>query len=159
MGNTWVTDMSHFDYRDDEVDELPVKALKLWGYFGAIIEASLNKPPFSTATGLPCRRRPGRILCTGVIEAELHPNGNQLHWWCPICADNGHISNWEGTRWGPSGGLKKLTPDEIQGTIEWDDEKDGELPKIVTSKRSCTWDELGRELMTYEGFRISIKTG
>jgi len=56
MGNTWVTDISHFDYRDDQVHELPAKALNLWGYFGAIIETALSKPPYSTSTGLPCRR-------------------------------------------------------------------------------------------------------
>jgi hypothetical protein len=69
------------------------------------------------------------------------------------------ISNWEGTRWAPSRepfllsipksgelfepkqtqGLRILAPECIQGTIEW--------------------DELGRELMTYEGFRIRIDIG
>ena len=40
-----------------------------------------------------------------------------------------------------------------------DEEKDGEVSKVVTSKRTYTWEELGTELMTYEGFRISIKMG
>ena len=46
--------------------------------------------------------------------------------------------------------------ENIQGTIEWDDTFDGELPEIVTKDKVYNWIELGKELMTYEGFRISI---
>ncbi len=46
--------------------------------------------------------------------------------------------------------------ENIQGTIEWDDTFDGELPEIVTKGKVYNWIELGKELMTYEGFRISI---
>jgi hypothetical protein len=56
-------------------------------------------------------------------------------------------------------GLRILSPEIVEGTIEWDEETDGELPKVVTPKRTYTWEELGKELMTYEGFRISIKIG
>jgi hypothetical protein len=179
MGNTWVVDMSHFDYRDEEEHKFPAKTLKLWEYFGSIIAATLSKSPPGLSTGIPCRRRPGRAPCSGLIESELHPEGNKLRWWCPICADNGMISNWEGTRWAPSQrpfvisipksgelfssgeteGLQILTPERIEGTIEWDEEKDGELPKIVTNARAYTWEDLGRELMTYEGFRVRIDIG
>ena len=179
MGNTWIIDMSHFDYSDDEADNIPASALKFWRYFGAIIAATVGKPPSRLSTGLSCRRRPGRVPCDGVIESELQPSGNGLRWWCPICADNGRISHWEGTRWAPSGkpllistpisgqlfgsehgsDLRVLAPDQIEGTIEWDEENDGELPRIVTAHRMYSWSELGRELMTYEGFRISIRLG
>jgi hypothetical protein len=179
MGNTWITDMSHFDYRDDEIDRIPKGALKLGRYFGEIVAATVGKPPSQLSTGVACRRRPHHMSCTGVIESELVPPGNELRWWCPVCADNGQISNWEGTRWAPSASLtlisvprsgelfgrehapslRMLTPEVIAGTIEWDEEKEGEFPKIVTAQRTFTWEELGRELMTYEGFRITIKTG
>ena len=172
--------MRHFDYRDEEVHKFSASALNLWGYFGMIIEAAFVKPPHSTATGLPCRRRPRRVPCSGVIQAEVHPAGNQLRWWCPVCGDNGQISNWEGTRWAPSAGpaltsmpssaellgresassLRLLAPKVIEGTIEWDEEQEGQLPKIVTTARKTfTWEELGKELMTYEGFPIRIKIG
>jgi hypothetical protein len=59
----------------------------------------------------------------------------------------------------PASSLRILNPQIIDGTIEWDEEQEGDLPKIVTAQKTYTWEELGRELMTYEGFRISIKTG
>ncbi len=179
MGNTWVVDMSHWDYSDAEAYKFPARTLKIWGYFGSIVAATLGKPPSQPSTGIRCRRRPRHMSCDGVIESELIPPGNELRWWCTVCADNGQITNWEGTRWAPSGspmlvsiprsgalfdaehgsGLRILRPEIVEGTIEWDEETDGELPKIVTPKRTYTWEELGKELMTYEGFRISIKMG
>jgi hypothetical protein len=178
MGNTWIIDMSHWNYRDDEAYKYPAKTLKFWGYFGSIVAATVSKPPSLLSTGVACRRRPRRLACTGVIESELIPPRDSLRWWCPICADNGQISNWEGTRWAPGSGptlisfpksgelydkepsssLRILAPAVIEGTIEWDEEQEGEFPKIVTPQKTFTWEELGRELMTYEGFRISIKT-
>ena len=179
MGNTWVVDMSHWDYSDDEAYKFPARTLKFWGYFGSIVAATLSKPSAQSSTGIRCRRRPRHMSCTGVIESELIPPGNELRWRCPVCADNGQITNWEGTRWAPSrspvlmsifradpslgaepgSGLRMLTPETFQGTIEWDEESNGELPKVVTPKRTYTWEELGKELMTYEGFPISIKMG
>ena len=179
MGDTWITDMSHFDYRDDEVDRIPKSALKLWRYFGEIVAATVTNPPSCRSTGIPCRRRPHHAACNGVIESELIPPGNELRWWCPVCADNGQISNWENTRWDPSRGpmllsiqksgelfreeagqnLSLLAPEVIEGTIEWDEGKDGELPKIVTVRKTYTWEELGSELMSYEGFHVRIKLG
>ena len=175
MSETWITDMSDFDYRDEEVHKFPAKALNLWTYFGSIIEGTVNKLSSRPSTGIPCRRRPGKKPCAGVIESELIPPGNELRWWCPVCADNGQISNWEGTRWAPSGTLSLVprsgqlfgselaagpwapAPYQIEGTIEWDDEV-GDI-KIVTPQRTCFWEELGVELIPYEGFRISIKMG
>jgi hypothetical protein len=52
---------------------------------------------------------------------------------------------------------KQTGYENIQGTIECDEESEGELPKIVTGDKEFKWAELGRELMTYEGFRITIK--
>ncbi len=173
--------MSDFDYPDEEAYRLPKEAIRLAEYFGSIIEGTVARVPAkNNYSGIKCRRRPGRIPCTGIICSELHPNGTELQWWCPVCDDNGRISNWGGTRWDPKGkeiydpiqfrkllkiAEKKEVDDKsavkdeyenIQGTIEWDDTFDGELPEIVTKGKVYNWIELGKELMTYEGFRISI---
>ncbi len=44
----------------------------------------------------------------------------------------------------------------IRGTIEWDESCPNTLPRIVSQTEIYTWDELGRKLMTYEGFAITI---
>ena len=62
MGDTWITGMSHFDYKEEEAHELPGEAGRLAEYFGSIIEATVDRvSPFRKSTGLQCRRRTGRI--------------------------------------------------------------------------------------------------
>jgi len=183
MGNTWVVDMSHWDYPDDEANRFPARTLKFWGHFGSIVEATVGKSPFRPSTGIRCRRRPGKIPCLGVIESELNPEGNELHWWCSVCGDNGRISNWAGTRWDPAKARqsvpeisfaklvertmpaestpqshdKQTTYENIRGVISWDEENDEGLPRITMGDKELGWLELGTELMTFEGFRITIK--
>jgi hypothetical protein len=42
--------------------------------------------------------------------------------------------------------------------IEWDQSKDGSVPLLVIDGKEVSWDELGRMLMTFEGwqFRLAI---
>lgn len=181
MADTWITKMSHFDYSDVEADELPKEATRLAEYLGSILRETLHKlPGMPSSTGLQCRRRPGHIRCSGYIQSELSANGMEIRWWCSQCGDNGYISDWEGTRWDPGETtvmpgnpsvmitktadtvvpLKEAeVPDQyeiIEGRIDYDRETDGKYPKISSATREYTWEELGRQLMTYEGFRIRI---
>ena len=110
--------------------------------------------------------------------SELHPSGHELRWRCPVCEDNGVISNWAGTRWDParkaaksrSGELFGRQPsanvvkpsqhETIQGTISWDEGAEDGLPKIVTAEgKEYGWVELGKELMSCEGWRVRIDLG
>ena len=181
MAATYITRMSHYDYSDEEARGLPREATRLAEYFGSILRETLRRlPGMPSSTGLRCRRRPGHIPCPGHIQSELSTDGTELHWWCPQCGDNGYISDWEHTRWdpentvampeGPSATITEMhdaldSPTEsnvpptyriIDGRIDYDRGTDGELPRITASTREYTWQELGRELMTYEGFRVRI---
>ena len=117
MGDTWITDMSHFDYPEEDVYKFSKAALKLWAYFGSIVEGTVDRPPFRRTAGIRCRRRPKRAPCSGEME----------------------------------------TYEQIHGRIEWDEANQGMLPMIVTDEKQWSWLELGRELMTYEGFKIKIE--
>jgi hypothetical protein len=45
--------------------------------------------------------------------------------------------------------------ESIQGTSAWDEGTKGELPKIVMEGgKKYGWVELGKELMSYEGWRV-----
>lgn len=180
MGNTWVTDMSHFDYPEAEAHNVPRAAVRIATYFASIIEGTVRRMTPTGSTGIRCRRRPGRAPCAGVIESEIRPQGNELRWWCPVCDDNGLTYNWAGTRWDPgrkveryrSGELFGRQPparqethaqsdsDTILGRIVLDESTDGELPKIVTANgKEYGWAELGKEMTTYEGWPIKIVLG
>ena len=49
----------------------------------------------------------------------------------------------------------QLTKGErLVGRIEWDEETGGAIPLLVVDGRAYSWDEVGRMLMTFEGFTL-----
>jgi hypothetical protein len=50
----------------------------------------------------------------------------------------------------------QLTPaHRLSGLIEWDPETQGALPLLIVDGRTFTWDQIGRMLMTFEGFTLN----
>ena len=161
MGDTWITDMSDFDYKEEEAHRVHRQAKKLAEYFASIILRTMERLPMDGRnTGIRCRRRPGRRPCMGAIESEMQPQGNELRWWCPVCGDNGRISNWVGTRWEPKKEKNNLlifsklremqarrdktdTEETEWAAIEGDGASDGQLPESVTEVLTgkIMWDE------------------
>jgi len=45
----------------------------------------------------------------------------------------------------------------VQGTVEWDEARDGRVPLVIIDGREITWDELGHMLMTYEGWQFKLE--
>ena len=47
----------------------------------------------------------------------------------------------------------------VRGRIEWNSECEGRVPLVVVDGRELPWDDLGRMLMTFEGwqFRLEIR--
>ena len=45
----------------------------------------------------------------------------------------------------------------VRGRIEWDPEEDGRVPRLVVDGTSYPWDEVGRMLMTFEGFQVKLE--
>jgi hypothetical protein len=43
----------------------------------------------------------------------------------------------------------------LTGVIEWDPETDGARPLVIVDGRTFTWDQIGRMLMTFEGFTLN----
>ena len=43
------------------------------------------------------------------------------------------------------------------GRIEWDPETNGWLPLIVIDGKPFTWEQVGRMLMTFEGFTLDAR--
>jgi len=47
----------------------------------------------------------------------------------------------------------------VRGMIEWDDAHDGRVPLLIIDGREITWDELGRMLMSFEGWQFKLTMG
>lgn len=100
MGDTWITDMTHFlDILKPEVD-VPSPARRLGEYLGRIVEAATSSPPLILIeTSIRCRRRPGRKPCPGHIRLVCNDDEGEIVWECTSCDDRGIIRGWEGTPW------------------------------------------------------------
>ena len=46
----------------------------------------------------------------------------------------------------------------VQGMIGWDEAQAGRVPLLSIDGREITWDELGRMLMSYEGWQFSWRS-
>jgi hypothetical protein len=97
LGDTWVTDMTHFPPPDEVLPESYAPARRLAAYLGSVGAASVASPNEVVETALRCRRRPSRRPCPGYIA--LRKDGARITWECTACDDNGVISGWRGTHW------------------------------------------------------------
>jgi hypothetical protein len=53
-------------------------------------------------------------------------------------------------------GLQIADHGVVRGKIEWDDAHDGRVPVLIIDGREVTWDELGRMLMSFEGWQFKL---
>lgn len=54
-------------------------------------------------------------------------------------------------------GWQLTSAHHLVGRIEWDADSEGRLPLVVVDGKVFTWDQLGRMLMTFEGFTIEAR--
>lgn len=67
---------------------------------------------------------------------------------------SGEILN-DSVTWGLRPNVWQLTQaHRFSGVIEWDTETEGALPLLIVDGRTFTWDQIGRMLMTFEGFTL-----
>jgi hypothetical protein len=51
----------------------------------------------------------------------------------------------------------QLTPaHRLSGVIEWDPDTEGALPLLIVDGRTFSWDQIGRMMMTFEGFTLNV---
>lgn len=53
----------------------------------------------------------------------------------------------------------RITDARHLGRITWDPERAGEVPLLVIDGRPFTWDQVGRMLMSFEGFTLRAFVG
>ncbi|MBI2705470.1 MAG: hypothetical protein HYX32_09305 [Actinobacteria bacterium] len=90
-----VTDLQHFV---DLPADVPGPARSLADQLHAIIRAATaEKAGMAWETAIACKRRPGRQRCPGHIQVFRADLPAPIEWRCSSCADEGVISNWEGS--------------------------------------------------------------
>lgn len=91
----FVSDLRHFL---DLPEDVPGPARRMAEHLSLIVRAGtagVAESPWISA--LPCRRRPGRRPCPGRLALLRTNVAASIRWECPVCADEGVISGWEGS--------------------------------------------------------------
>jgi hypothetical protein len=99
MPDTWVTDIRHFLDESGNLAQESEVSLRFAEFQVAIIALISHPEPVPEQLRVACRRRPDRKPCQGHIEGHIDPDLKVIAWWCPVCGDNGFISNWQDTLW------------------------------------------------------------
>jgi hypothetical protein len=50
----------------------------------------------------------------------------------------------------------RIADQTVCGRIEWDESGDGRVPLLVIDGQDVSWDEFGRMLMSFEGWKIRL---
>lgn len=91
------SDLRHFE--GIELDPAtPAPAVRLAHYLRRLTRAATADGRAGLhATALPCRRRPGRKPCPGLLAVSLEQAPPRIHWECPECGEAGVIDGWKGS--------------------------------------------------------------
>ena len=97
--------MNHFlDEKGNIPKEMPKEARELVCFFVLVIDTTTKSNPSSlTSTEIRCFKKG----CHGMIKTALRSDTEEIHWYCPVCENEGVISNWQGTKWDNKGGNKE----------------------------------------------------
>ncbi|MFW6105021.1 MAG: hypothetical protein ACOC7P_00400 [Chloroflexota bacterium] len=136
MGDTFVTDMTHFEGIPAGSSHEPAR--RMAEFFGAIVSTASVCPAGEVIeAALPCRRRPGRVRCPGHLLIRRDAGSGVILWHCSRCDDQGQISNWEGTSWDLSKWVMERHPQqELYELIVSEDELQ-ELKRSVVLNPEC----------------------
>ena len=100
LGDTWITDLTHFLDEDGQIAPADGPARRLAEHLTAIVAmASYPEIVIPAKYNVRCRRRPARKPCGGHIEADLDASTDEIMWWCTQCDDKGYIRNWKRSMW------------------------------------------------------------
>jgi hypothetical protein len=98
VSDTWIIDLRHYLTPTGAIADLSPRGRRLAEYFASIVAdatTELDEPPT-----VRCRRRPGRRRCDGIVMSyPAVDEHDSIHWYCPLCDDNGVITGWQNTLW------------------------------------------------------------
>jgi hypothetical protein len=133
MGDTWITDMTHFLDTQDQPAAFG-GSRRIAKHFGAIVSDLTTSPPATIReVPLSCRRRPKRKACPGKIHAGFEPGTTNIIWSCPVCNDRGLIHHWQNTIWDKGGRVRLPQISKItyrHGFLD-DIEEDADLDETI----------------------------
>ena len=139
-----------------EFDDTPIQPIELAGADGTVHRFRIQSLLAATgremiAEEVPRPERGGfRFAVLGDYEADAWELFRRLYDKMKREMAVRHVEHTEF-------GWQLTKGDRLVGRIEWDDRTDGRVPVLVVDGRPFSWDEVGRMLMTFEGFTLHAR--
>lgn len=89
--------MTHFLDEQGNIPSVMSKEGKEMATFLALLVDATTK--FKSSTLTDTKIRCFNKGCHGEVKSSLSPDNKEIHWFCPICENEGEISHWQDTRW------------------------------------------------------------
>ena len=89
--------MQHFlDESGNIPKQIPQEARELASFMALVVDTTTQTLPSTlTSTDIRCFQKG----CHGLIKTSMIPKKEEIHWYCPVCENEGVISEWQKTRW------------------------------------------------------------
>ncbi len=93
----YITNIKHLLDASSRMDEdMPAEARDMIGFLIQVIDYTTRTfPQTLTSTNVKCFTRG----CDGIIKSAVRIDNDEIHWFCPVCEEEGLINNWQGTEW------------------------------------------------------------
>ena len=93
----YISNMTHFlDESGSIPKEMPKQAREMAGFLAIVIDETTKKCPSTlTTTEIRCFEKG----CSGKIKTAIHKKPEEIFWYCPVCENEGVISEWQRTKW------------------------------------------------------------
>ncbi len=94
--------MKHFfDETGNIPKQMPPEAREMAGFLSLVIDATTKNSPITlTSTDIRCFEKG----CSGQIKTALYKKPDEIHWYCPVCENEGSISKWQHSKWDNTSG-------------------------------------------------------
>lgn len=89
--------MQHFlDESGNIPKQIPKGARELASFMALVDDTTTKTNPLTlTTTDISCFKKG----CHGMIKTAMMPLSSEIHWYCPVCENDGVISEWQKTKW------------------------------------------------------------
>lgn len=98
MNQSFITNITHFlDEKGAMPEDIPKPARVLAEHLGAIIAAATRRSTSTLRTDVRCWGKLHKKRCPGLIEAGIKASDFHILWLCPVCKNEGVITDWIGS--------------------------------------------------------------
>lgn len=105
----------HLPHLDGEGADVAASVQRRAEHYGDLVRfASQLEPGHVRAVPVPCRQRPARKACGGLLVVARQAAEDHLEWQCPSCGAGGVITGWQGTK----ADLRAMRPGPRQEVLE-----------------------------------------